>query len=197
MIRIEVITGPMFSGKSEELIRRINTAIYAEKNILVLKPQKDTRQGADTIESRRKNNDKNKFEPFVSFNARAIKTEQDVENAIQECNPDVIAIDEVQFFDEWLLQTVNNLIKKYSEKEKYLILILSGLDMNFRGEPFGIMPSLMALADEVVKLRAVCFNCKGKNGPGIMSKRISGTQNEIEIGDCELYEARCRLCYDI
>src|SRR3990167_5221247 len=100
MIRIEVITGPMFSGKTEEMIRRINNALYAEKKVLVLKPKTDNRSDMKSVVSRRKNGNQKIFEPFQTVNAIAISKKEEMSKAIQKFEPDTIAIDEAQFFDE-------------------------------------------------------------------------------------------------
>lgn len=192
MVRLEVIAGPMFSGKSEELIRRINTAIYADKKILVLKPKTDTRYGPGKIVTRKKNLKNGSFEPFFELDAHQIGGADEALELIKIHEPEFLAFDEAQFFGEWLVDLISALLASVKGD---LTITISGLDMNFKGEPFGIMPRMMAMADSITKLKAVCFKCKGKNGHAVLSKKISGGSQEIEIGNNEKYEARCRKCF--
>lgn len=198
MKQLEVITGPMFSGKSEELIRRINTAIYGEKKVLIIKPKADTRYAFGKVVARKKNSVSSAFEPHEEVEAHEIGTEEEARVLVSALSPEFIAIDEAQFFEDWLVQFVWDLMHGPEKPEdSALHVVVAGLDMNFRGEPFGALPRIMAIADKITKLKAVCFACKGKFGPGILSKKIGGGREEVEVGDSELYEARCRMCFNV
>lgn len=191
MARLEVITGPMFSGKSEELIRRLNRATYADQNVLVVKPKIDTRNES-RIASRKKKNKKDvKFEECNSFPAHEINTSTELIELVNQNKPDVLAVDEAQFFQEWLLELIDELLDK--EEGTNFKIIVSGLDMDAWKKPFGIMPQLMAKANEVTKFTAVCFRCK-KNDANLTYKK-SGSMEQIEVGNFQTYEARCRVCH--
>ena len=191
MTRLEVFTGPMFSGKSEELIRRLNRATYAEQNILVIKPRVDTRNESKIASRKKKDKKDVKFEEYSSFPAHEISTSKELIELVSQHKPDVLAIDEAQFFQEWLLELIDNLL---DEKENTgFKIIVSGLDMDAWGKPFGIMPQLMAKANEVTKFTAVCFHCK-KSDANLTYKK-NGSREQIEVGNFQIYEARCRKCH--
>lgn len=191
MARLEVITGPMFSGKSEELIRRLNRATYAEQNVLVIKPKIDTRN-EKKIASRKKRDKKDtEFQESHSFPAQEVSTSKEFVELVSQHKPDVLAIDEAQFFQEWLLELIDEILDK--ETDTNFKIIVSGLDMDAWKKPFGIMPRLMAMADEVVKLTAVCFKCKKR--PANLTHKGGGSSNkQIEVGS-KIYSARCRVCH--
>lgn len=172
---IHVITGPMFSGKSEELIKIITTLTYAEIKTLVIKPKIDNRFSENEI---------------ISRNGTSIKTysASNVEEIKELYNDSykAIVIDEVQFFDEDLVEFIDNLANNGK------LIIVSGLDLDFERKPFGIMPKLLAIAEEVVKLKAVCLSCKKA---AACSYRKTNSKNTIELGDMNEYEARCRECH--
>lgn len=172
---IEVITGPMFSGKSEELIKRITTLSYAEIKTLIVKPKIDNRFSHNEIVSR----SGKKIECFNCENTAEIKK-------IFNKSYKVVVIDEVQFFDEdlfdYIVELANSGIK----------VIASGLDMDFKMKPFGIMPNLLAVAEKVTKLKAVCIVCKSTNAS--TSFRLTKQYDTILLGDSE-YQARCRACH--
>lgn len=193
MARLEVITGPMFSGKSEELIRRLNRAIYAEQNVLVVKPKIDTRNEGKIASRKKKDKKDVKFEEFDSFPAHEISTSKEFVELVSQHKPDVLAIDEAQFFQEWLLELIDELLDK--EEHTNFKIIVSGLDMDAWRKPFGIMPQLMASANEVIKFSAVCFHCK-KNDANLTYKK-SGSREQVEVGNFEKYEARCRACHEL
>ncbi|MBO0991577.1 thymidine kinase [Bacillus sp. SD088] len=180
---IEVICGSMFSGKSEELIRRVRRTIFANQSVLVFKPQLDDRYSVDEI---------------ISHNGTAIMAEPILSSAniLQRLNEevDVIAIDEAQFFDEGLVDIVQQLAN-----QGYRIII-AGLDQDFRGEPFGPMPTLMAIAERVTKLQAVCVVC---GSPASRTQRLINGKPAcyedpvIMVGAAESYEARCRHHHEV
>ncbi|OGN08684.1 MAG: hypothetical protein A3C61_01380 [Candidatus Yanofskybacteria bacterium RIFCSPHIGHO2_02_FULL_39_10] len=193
MARLEVITGPMFSGKSEELIRRLNRATYADQNVLVIKPRIDTRNESKIASRKKKDKKDTKFEEYSSFPAHEINTSKEFIELVSQHRPDVLAIDEAQFFQEWLLELIDNLL---DEKENTgFKIIVSGLDMDAWKKPFGIMPQLMAKANEVTKFTAVCFHCK-KSDANLTYKK-SGSKEQIEVGNFQKYEARCRKCHEL
>lgn len=179
---IEMIVGPMFSGKSEDLIKNINTFIIAKKKVLIFKPKKDSRSGYTEIKSR---NGK-KIRAYPIKNSKEIY--EIIEN--QEEKPTVVAIDEVQFFDEGLIEVSEKLA------DDGIKVLLAGLDMDFRGEPFPTVAKLMARAEIVNKLKAVCTICAQ---PATRSQRIIEGEPAhydsptIQVGDSDIYEARCRI----
>lgn len=194
MARLEVITGPMFSGKSEELIRRLKRATYAEQDVLVVKPKIDTRT-SKKISSRRKKDKKDAaFEESDSFPAHELSSAEEFVELVSQHKPDVLAIDEAQFFPKWLLELINELLDK-NESSNFTIIV-SGLDMDAWKKPFGIMPQLMAMADEVQKLTAICFKCK-KRVANLTYKHGGSSNQQIEVGDAEKYEARDRACHKL
>jgi thymidine kinase len=180
---IEVICGSMFSGKSEELIRRIKRADIARLNVQVFKPKLDIRYGQDRVSS------------HSGIHTEAIAVEQATDILSQvDSQTDVIAIDEVQFFD----QAICRVCEKLAENDKRVIV--AGLDMDFRGEPFGPMPELMALAEEVEKLHAICMVC---GAPATRTQRLINGQPAnyedpiILVGASESYQARCRKHHEV
>ncbi|MFA6796907.1 MAG: thymidine kinase [Bacilli bacterium] len=180
---LEVITGPMFAGKSEELIRRIRTLKYANKNIVCFKPAIDNRYSESAISS----HDGGKYEAYP------IKSAEEIEKYITE-KTDVIAIDEVQFFGKEIIP----LIDRYANEGKRIMV--AGLDLDFRGEPFGIMPMLLAKAEFVTKLTAVCKICgaAATRTQRIVDGHPSYYDDPIVIvGASECYEARCRKHHDV
>jgi len=177
--KIEVVTGCMFSGKSEELIRRIKRAKIARQKVQVFKPSIDTRYSVVEVVSHA--GDKVEALPVSSTKELLEKIEEDTE---------VIGIDEAQFFDTEIVDALRKIAKSGKR------VIVAGLDMDFRGEPFGPMPYIMAIADEVLKLHAICTVC-GEDAT--MTQRLingepaSYNDPVIMIGASESYEARCKL----
>ena len=172
---IEVICGPMFSGKTEELIRRVKRAQIAKQRVQIFKPAIDVRY--DVVD-------------VVSHSSQTIKSEP-VENAVDilirlKDSTRVVAIDEVQFFDENIITVVTKLaVRGYR-------VICAGLDLDFRAQPFGPMPTLLALADEVMKIHAICTVC---GAPATRSQRLSTQKERVLLGEADAYEARCRGHY--
>jgi len=175
MGRIEVITGPMFSGKSEELVRRALRLIYAKKKVIAFHHALDKRFGSKKIVSR------SGFElesyPVSRFDFESIW------DLAKEY--DAVLVDEAQFFDEALVETCLNL------RRRSKIVLVSGLDLDVYENPFGPMPRLLALADRVDKLKAVCFECGEE---ATISYRLSGEKEQIVVGD-KNYIALCYRCY--
>lgn len=180
---IEVISGCMFAGKTEELIRRINVLEYAHKKIAVFKPKIDNRYDDACVVSH----------SGSSVNSFAIEKAKEIFDHIDE-SYDVIAIDEVQFFDEEIV----DICDYFADHGKRVMI--AGLDMDFRGEPFGVMPKLFTHAEFVTKLTAVCMKC---GAPATRSQRlINGAPAKyhdpiILVGANEQYEARCRHCHEV
>jgi len=177
--KIEVITGCMFSGKSEELIRRLRRFQIAKLHTLVFKPIIDTRTKSEII-----SHNSRKFIAIPVHNSSMIALD------VIDTNLQIVAVDEAQFFDKDLVEVVKQIA--YNGKT----VIVAGLDMDFRGEPFGPIPNLMAIADEVLKLHAICVVC---GDDATMTQRLingkpaSWHDPIILIGAEEKYEARCRL----
>jgi thymidine kinase len=174
---IEVIVGSMFSGKTEELIRLLRRAKYARQVIQVFKPEIDNRYSVDHVAS----HDKSLFPSTVIRQAKDIFS-----HLVPETQ--VIGIDEGQFFDSQLPQVVSLLA------DRGLRVIVAGLDMDWKGEPFHPMPELMALAESVTKLQAVCVAC---GAAASRTQRLVASASQVLVGDVGSYEARCRSCFDI
>lgn len=178
---IEVVIGPMYSGKSEELIRRLRRAKIAKQNVVVFKPQIDNRYSKEDVVSH--NGD--------SINAIPISNAREIYNNIDN-KTQVVGIDEVQFFDEEIVEIAMNLA------DKGIRVIAAGLDMDFKGEPFGPTPKLLAVAEFVDKIQAICSVC---GQPANRSQRLINGEPAryddpiIKVGAVESYEARCRKCH--
>jgi thymidine kinase len=176
--RIEIITGPMFSGKSEELIRRLKRARIARQRVACYKPDIDLRYHRTAIASHSsQTHDASTIAPTSD------RLREDLFGTGSIHETDVIGIDEVQFFDADIIPLALELVHLGKR------VILAGLDTTFANEPFGPVPNLMALADEVTKLSAVCMVC---GQPAIHTQRLSQSQELVVVGAAGLYEARCR-----
>jgi len=173
---IEIIAGGMFSGKSEELIRRLRRAVIARQRVQVFKPLIDDRYSTDDIVSR---DDRRLKAIPVSTSAELLAR---VEIGVQ-----VVGIDEVQFFDPGVVEVCMQLA------DAGIRVIAAGLDQDYMRRPFGPMPALLAVAEDVSKMHAVCVRCRGA---AHYSQRLSGGNAQVEVGDSS-YEARCRSCYEI
>lgn len=185
--KLEVICGSMFSGKTEELMLRLRRAEIARKQVLTIKHQIDNRHSFSCIVSHN----------GVTREASPIGNCEDSLNklkSLMEDTFDVIGLDEIQFFPEGIVDCVQQMIVQGKR------VIVAGLDMDFRGEPFGIVPALMAIADEVTKLRAICMVCG--DDANFTQRLIDGKPARYEdetilVGGQECYEPRCRGCYRI
>ena len=178
-----LITGSMFSGKTEELIRRVRCALYAHRSAQVFKHTIDTR--SENAEIRSHNG--------VPHKALAVSTSEELLGKVEETT-DVVAIEEAQFFDEGIIEVCRLLADAGDE------VIAAGLDMDFKGEPFGPVPRLLAEADEVVKLRAICARCgreASRSQRLIDGRPAPVSAPTILIGAKESYEARCRHCHEV
>lgn len=180
---IEVVVGPMYSGKSEELIRRIRRAEIAKQNIQVFKPKIDNRYSINEVVSH--NGEK--------ICGECVNSSKEIIDLIKE-DTEVVGIDEVQFFDDDIIHICRNLA------DKGLRVIIAGLDMDFRGEPFGPTPELLAIAEFVDKLTAVCMKCgspANRTQRLINGKPAAYNDPTILVGAKESYEARCRLHHEV
>ena len=182
--RIEVICGSMFSGKSEELIRRVRRAQIARQTVQIFKPSLDDRYGADSVNSH----------DGAAVHAIAIRGPSEITNHLQP-NTTVVAIDEAQFFDVNLVEVCRHLAN-----DRHLRLIVAGLDLDFRGEPFGPIPHLMARSEQVDKLHAICVVCgrdASRSQRLLNGKPANYDDDIILLGAQESYEARCRQCHEV
>ncbi|WP_029513587.1 thymidine kinase [Mycoplasmopsis primatum] len=172
--QLEVITGPMFSGKTEELLKRINILKIADIKALVFKPQFDNRFSNDKIVSR----------TGAEHEAINIEKSKDI---LKYWKPEfkAVAIDEINFVDEGILEVIDELILNGVR------VICSGLDMDFKRRPFDVTAKILAVADDILKLKAVCVNCK--SDAGFSFRKIKNDELNV-LGDSE-YEARCRVCH--
>jgi thymidine kinase len=178
-----VITGSMFSGKTEELIRRVRRALYARRSVQVFKHAIDTRSGRTEIRSHN----------GVPHEAIAVATSEELVEKVEKTT-DVVAIEEAQFFDGGIDEACRDLADAGYE------VVVTGLDMDFRGEPFGPMPRLLAEADEVVQLRAICARCgrdASRSQRLINGRPAPFSAPTILVGAEESYEARCRHCHEV
>lgn len=180
---LTVVTGSMYAGKTEELIRRSRRALYARRSVEVFKHVVDTRLDGSEVRSHN----------GVPHEAVAVGSSEELLTQVSE-ETDVVAIEEAQFFDEGIVEACRALADGGYE------VIVTGLDMDFRGEPFGPMPRLLAEADEIVKLRAICARCgrdASRSQRLIDGRPAPATAPTILVGASESYEARCRHCHEV
>ncbi len=172
--RIEVICGSMFSGKTEELIRRMKRAKIAKQRVEIFKPSMDTRYSEEDVVS----HDQNAIPstPIDSSSAILLLT----------TDIDVVCVDEAQFLDQGLINVCNELANKGVR------VIVAGLDMDFQGRPFGPIPELCAIADEVTKVHAICVKC---GALAYISHRLVANDKRVLLGEMQTYEPLCRDCY--
>ena len=161
----------MFSGKTEELIRRLRRTEYAKLNVIIFKPKIDDRYSKDEIVSHSEQ----------SLPSVVIESSSEILGKIKDA--DIVGIDEAQFFDNGLKDVVLELARMGKR------VIIAGLDMDYRGEPFGPMPTLLAIAEYVTKTKAICVVC---GSPATMTQRITKSTETIDVGATDKYEARCR-----
>jgi len=174
--RIEAISGGMFSGKSEELVRRLRRAAIARQTVQVFKPAADTRHDPQRLITR----DKRELE------AVSVTCSCDIRQNLRP-GVEVVGIDEAQFFDDGLVELVSELA------DSGVRVIVAGLDLDYLRRPFGPMPRILAIAEFVDKVHAVCMLC---GAPAHYSQRIAGGGEQLQVGDTDAYEARCRRCYE-
>lgn len=172
--RIEVICGSMFSGKTEELIRRLKRAQFANQKVEIFKPSLDVRYSDMDVVS------------HDGDSIRSTPVDNSMSILLLSSNSQVIGIDEAQFFDQNLVQVCNELA------ERGVRVIVAGLDMDYTGKPFGPMPDLCAIADEVTKAHAICVNC---GSLAYVSHRKVNNTHQVMLGEVNEYEPLCRECY--
>ena len=172
--RIEVVCGSMFSGKTEELIRRMKRAKFAKQKVEIFKPSLDTRYSEEDVVS----HDKNTIRSTPIDSSGAI--------LLLASDIDVVGIDEAQFFDDGLVEVCNQLANNGVR------VIVAGLDMDYKGIPFGPIPALCAIADEVTKVHAICVKC---GALAYVSHRLIHNVKRVLLGEKDEYEPLCRECY--
>lgn len=180
---VEMICGSMFSGKTEELIRRVRRAIIARQTVQVFKPQIDVRYGVERVTSHN----------GLTVEAEPVAMAEEILTRLRP-QTTVVAIDEVQFFDPAIVQVCNHLA------HVGIRVICAGLDTDFRGEPFGPIPQLMARAEEVEKLNAICVVCgeSASRTQRLINGQPAAYDDPIVlVGAAEVYEARCRHCHEV
>ncbi|MBP5537362.1 MAG: thymidine kinase [Bacteroidales bacterium] len=172
---IEVICGSMFSGKTEELIRRLRRAQFAGQKIAIFKPKLDVRYSEDNVVSH----------DLKSVPSTAITNPTEI--FLMDSDVRVVGIDEAQFFDDSLIKVVQTLANRGVR------VVVAGLDTDYMGKPFGPMPALMAVAEEVQKVHAICVKCGNLANH---SHRLTKDQNLVVLGEKDVYEPLCRDCYN-
>ncbi len=183
--RLEVITGSMFSGKTEELMRRLRRAEYAKKKVLTIKHKIDNRKSYSCIVSH--DGEKREALPITGCGEGLLALQE-----LADASVNVIGIDEIQFFPEEAISILGAFV------EQGKTVIVAGLDTDFRGEPFGIVPTLLALADSILKLHAICVVCGAEafhTQRLVNGRPAEPCEETILVGGQECYEARCRQCY--
>ena len=173
---IEVICGSMFSGKTEELIRRLTRARIAKLNVRIFKPALDTRYHEQNIVSH----------SALTIQSTPVQTAGQILHLAGSC--DVVGIDEAQFFDKEVVDVCNTLANQGKR------VIVAGLDMDFAGQPFGCMPQLLAVGEYVTKVHAICVVC---GDIAQYSYRLVPSQERVLLGETDSYEARCRRCFNL
>jgi thymidine kinase len=171
---IEVICGSMFSGKTEELIRRMNRAVLAKQKVEIFKPAIDQRYHDEDVVSHNQN----------SIRSTPVSVSSEILLHVHQ--GEVVGIDEAQFFDDSIVEVCQNMANKG------IRVIVAGLDMDYLGKPFGPMPDLMAIAEFVTKVHAICMNC---GGVASHSYRLTESESKVLLGAGSEYEARCRKCF--
>ena len=172
--RVEVICGSMFSGKTEELIRRMKRAQFAHQKVEIFKPSLDTRYSDEDVVTHE----------GVSIPSTPVDNSASI--LLLSSNSEVIGIDEAQFFDDNLPNICNELANRGVR------VIVAGLDVDYMGRPFGPMPNLCAIADEVLKVHAICVRC---GSLAYISHRLMGGRQQVQLGAVNEYEPLCRECY--
>lgn len=172
--RIEVVCGSMFSGKTEELIRRMKRAVFAHQKVEIFKPAIDTRYSDEDVVSHDSNS------------IRSTPVESSASILLLSSDIDVVGIDEAQFLDDGLVDVCNQLANRGVR------VIIAGLDMDFKGVPFGPIPALCAIADDVTKVHAICVKC---GNLAYLNHRIVSGDKRVMLGEQTEYEPLCRECY--
>jgi len=174
---VEVVTGSMFSGKSEELIRRVRRAQIARQRVQLFKPRVDDRYAEDEIVSH----------SDMKMPSQTVSTAREILDLLDD-RTEVVAVDEAQFFDTSLVGVVDGLANRG------LRVIVAGLDQDYTGRPFDPMPQLLAVAEYVDKMLAICMRC---GAPANRSQRLVESRDRVVVGGSKQYEARCRRCFQV
>jgi thymidine kinase len=174
---VEVVTGSMFSGKSEELIRRVRRAQIARQRVQLFKPRVDDRYAEDEIVSH----------SDMKMPSQTVSTAREILDLLDD-RTEVVAVDEAQFFDTSLVGVVEGLANRG------LRVIVAGLDQDYTGRPFDPMPQLLAVAEYVDKMLAICMRC---GAPANRSQRLVESRDVVVVGGSKQYEARCRRCFQV
>lgn len=193
MAELTLIVGPMYSGKTFALIRELDVAGIAERRVLAIKPGLDTRTVGTIMSRRRDPNDHTQFTTYLECPARTIATRDDFIAAIEEHAPEVLGIDELQFFEPWIVEEVFTLMRT----QPSIKIVASGLDADFTRTPFPIVSAFMPMATMLRKESAVCFTCKQ---PAHYTQKMSGSDASVEVdaqSSARLYEARCGKCHEV
>lgn len=183
---LEVIVGCMYSGKSEELVRRLRLAQIAGQSVQAFKPAMDDRYHSDAIATHLGG----------TFEARPVGRSQDIMPILADVQPDVVAFDEAQFMEAELIPILNNLSAQHR-------VIVAGLNLDYQGNPFGPIPTLLALADEIVQLQAICVAPTPDGGVcgGVATRSYrvpaADSGSQVQVGSEGVYEARCRPCWSV
>jgi thymidine kinase len=172
---VEVITGSMFSGKSEELIRRVRRAQIARQRVQIFKPRVDDRYATDHIVSH----------SDMKMPSRVVASAREILDQVED-RTEVVGIDEGQFFDAGIVQVINTLA------DRGVRVIVAGLDQDFTGRPFEPMPQILAVAEYVDKTLAICMQC---GAPANRTQRLTASTDRVVVGGEQDYEARCRRCF--
>jgi len=173
---IEVVCGSMFSGKTEELIRRLKRASFANQKVQIFKPKKDTRYDDANVVSHDEN----------AMASTVIEKSIEIYDLLDQVS--VVGIDEAQFFDNDLIDVCQKLAVKG------IRVVVAGLDMDFRGKPFGPIPGLLAVAEYITKVHAICPHC---GSLATHSYRLSNEEETVVLGEKDKYEPRCRICFEM
>jgi thymidine kinase len=173
---VEVVCGSMFSGKTEELLRRIKRARFAKQRVMLFKPRVDQRYDAVKVVTHE----------GIDADAVPVASAEELFSRVDLQETAVVGIDEVQFFDEAIVGTVERLA------DAGIRVIVAGLDQDYLGKPFGPMPTLLAVAEYVTKLQAVCTRC---GAPACRSQRLVAKESQLFVGGAAEYQARCRRCF--
>ena len=174
--RVEVVCGSMFSGKTEELIRRLRRAQFAKQRVEIFKPAIDVRYSEEEVVS------------HEGTSSPSTPVDSSASILLMGQESDVVGIDEAQFFDEHIVEVCNELAARG------IRVIVAGLDLDFKGQPFGPMPQLCAIADEVTKVHAICVRC---GALAYVSHRIVAGDKQVLLGEKQEYEPLCRECYKL
>lgn len=188
MARLEVITGPMFSGKSEELIRRLRLAAFAERRLLLVKPSMDNRAERNIFDMAGEDKKLGSYPKLIREPASSAANLDDLINSL---NPNILGIDETQFLEYEFLDVIIGLLN--NKRGANFTIIASGLNLDADARPFGLTPELMVRADEVCLLTAICTKCKRSGA--LFTQKIGGSAKQIEVGGENIYTVRCRRCF--